>query len=144
MVTMSVLAVLVTVALPSLQGYVRSQRVRTVSFDLFAALTYARSEAIKRNTNVVIAPAGSDWKDGWTITVGGATLRSQDAVSGLTISPSPAAASITFTKDGRTTSGLVTFAVNVDPVNTNISARCISIDVSGLAKSRLGSSGGCT
>ncbi|HJW01959.1 MAG TPA: GspH/FimT family pseudopilin, partial [Azospira sp.] len=61
MVTLSVLAIVLVIAAPSFGNFVLSQRVKTASFDVVASLSFARSEAIKQNGNVTIAPTGGSW-----------------------------------------------------------------------------------
>ena len=85
-----VIGVLLSIAAPSFVTFTSSQKVKTASFDLYAAMVFARSEAIKRRVNVTVAPVSSDWKNGWTISTGavacagGTPLRTQDSLSGVT------------------------------------------------------------
>lgn len=71
----AVLGVLAGVAVPSFQAFGGSMRVSASSNELLADLLLARSEAIKRNTRVVVcksrdgqacATAGS-WQQGWIV-----------------------------------------------------------------------------
>src|SRR5579859_7733188 len=52
LVTLTVLAVLLTVAVRSYQSFVVTQRIKGASYDLMTALIFARSEATKRNASV--------------------------------------------------------------------------------------------
>jgi type IV fimbrial biogenesis protein FimT len=64
----AIVAILAAAAGPSFSALVAGQRARAASSDLLTALILARSEAIKRNTQVTLQPAsGSDWTSGWTI-----------------------------------------------------------------------------
>src|SRR5258708_25826780 len=74
-VTLTVLAILATVALPSYQNFVLTQRVRGASYDLMTSLVFARSEAIKRNASVSMTQAAGGWAQGWTVSAGALTLR---------------------------------------------------------------------
>src|SRR4051812_16603728 len=87
MVTVAVLVILLAVAIPSMSTFVSSQRVKTSSFDVYAALMYARSEAIKRRSNVSVVSATTDWSSGWTVQddATAAVLRSQDATKGVVV-----------------------------------------------------------
>lgn len=73
MVTLSVLAILAAVALPSFQDTIRLNRVSTESNELIAALNLARAEAIKtRSLAELCASAngtacGADWSQGWMV-----------------------------------------------------------------------------
>lgn len=148
MITVAVVGVLAAMALPSMNNYVRGQRVKTASFEMFATMSLARSEAIKRNGNVVITQETGGWQDGWIVTSGGDTLRSQGAFSGVAVSSDPAVTAVTYSRDGRitttpATSTTITFTVNGDPSSPDISPRCISVGVTGLPTSRLSTTGGC-
>jgi type IV fimbrial biogenesis protein FimT len=70
-VTIAVAAILVTVAVPNMRTFIQNGRITTQVNDLITDLNYARSEAIKRRTNVAIcqssngtACTGGNWKDG--------------------------------------------------------------------------------
>lgn len=79
MVTITVLAVLMSIGVPSLRDFLRNNRITTSVNDLVAATTVARSEAIKRRTNISVCPsnnataaapvcatgADADWAKGW-------------------------------------------------------------------------------
>ena len=65
LIVIVMIGVLLAIAAPSFVTFTASQRVKTASFDLYAALTFARSEAIKRRQAVTVAPAaGTDWATG--------------------------------------------------------------------------------
>src|SRR5258708_33378493 len=55
-VTISIAAILTTVAVPSFSGLIASQRAKTVASELFASLLKTRAEAIMRNANVTVSP----------------------------------------------------------------------------------------
>jgi type IV fimbrial biogenesis protein FimT len=67
MAVVAIIGVLGAAAAPSFSSLVANQRVRAASSELFASLNRARSEAIKRNTEVSLVPAGANWQDGWRI-----------------------------------------------------------------------------
>src|SRR5260370_42173565 len=79
---LTVLAILATVALPSYQNFVLTQRVRGASYDLMTSLVFARSEAIKRNASVSMTQAAGGWAQGWTVSAGAFTLHTQAACGG--------------------------------------------------------------
>ena len=54
---LAVIAMLAAIALPSLANVLASQRLRAAGTDLMSSLLLARSEAIKRNAQVEVAPA---------------------------------------------------------------------------------------
>lgn len=85
MVVVSVLAVIIGLAIPSLQDFVRRNTVSSLANEFNAGITQARSEAITRNTCVSICQSAStqnaisggvvscvntganDWLRGWVI-----------------------------------------------------------------------------
>jgi len=66
LVVIGIVGILAAIAVPSMSKMIQTQSVRSASYDLQADLTYARSEAISRATNVTITEAA-----------GGTTLRTQ-------------------------------------------------------------------
>ncbi|MDE2389063.1 MAG: GspH/FimT family pseudopilin [Betaproteobacteria bacterium] len=77
LVALSVLSILLAVGVPSFSQFSTSSRLNSYSNTLFSHLTLARSEAIKRNSRVVVCKssdglscAGSgDWNQGWVVFV---------------------------------------------------------------------------
>lgn len=69
MITLLVAAIVLTVGVPSFQDFIANQRARTVAQDLMAVLLYTRSEAVKRNVNILlsIAKDGNNNLGGWAI-----------------------------------------------------------------------------
>ena len=146
LIVVAIVGVFLSLAAPSFVTFTASQRVKTASFDLYAALTFARSEAIKRRKLVTVAPVSADWNQGWTVStdVGGTqtTLRSQDPLSAVRISS--ASASVVYRLDGRISSGS-TVGVLIRPATDDpaIQNRCIRVDLTGLPKSTSISSTTC-
>ena len=133
MVAMAVMAILITVAVPNFTSYILNQRVKTSAFELAAALSYARSEAIKLNTDIRLSRASADW-NGWTMVRvdNGAVLRVWERPGRLDISTAPAVTAINFQRDGRADS-LVTFTLCDADGSGQVSRRLIRIDPSGRA-----------
>lgn len=73
LITLVVAAILVTVAVPGFRGFIGGQELKNVSQNLYMDLTYARSEAIKRNDTVTLTSNGGNWGNGWLVTDGAAT-----------------------------------------------------------------------
>lgn len=142
MITLVVFSILTGLAVPSFRDFIRTQRLKTASFDLVAGLTYARSEAIKRNTNIDVA-ASTNWQSGWTIKLGTTTLQTFTVASGLSITTSPSVTTLSFRGDGRLTSADTAFTVDVSPHQATITPRCIYISLSGRASSKLQTGGSC-
>ena len=69
MVTISVLAILLTIAVPSFRTFVLNNRITGQANDMMTALNYARSEAIKRGLPVIMSSNSgtADWSAGWIV-----------------------------------------------------------------------------
>ncbi len=90
---LAIMLILSTLALPAFGQLIRQQRLRCTVNELFEALRLARSLAVTRNAQVVLAPLnGSDWRSGWAVAVGrdGASALDADAELILTHGPVPA------------------------------------------------------
>jgi type IV fimbrial biogenesis protein FimT len=139
MITLTVLGILVTFALPSLGDLVRDQRVKAATSDVYASFIYARSEAIKRNANVEVVPNGADWAAGWLVKdAGGNSLKAQDAIAGVSISGE--GGTITYRQDGRLSAAIATFVLS-SPDSSSVAARCLRIDPSGRPNIKVDANG---
>lgn len=74
MVTVAVMAIMAALAFPSFQGTLRSNRMATTSNELIAALSLARSEAIKNTRGAGVCASsvgtscdGASWAGGWMV-----------------------------------------------------------------------------
>lgn len=64
MIVLAVLAIIVTVAVPNMNSFLETNRLRGVTSQFFSDVQYARSESIKRNTNIsvsVTTDGGTAW-----------------------------------------------------------------------------------
>jgi type IV fimbrial biogenesis protein FimT len=132
-----IIGVLLAIAAPSFVTFTSAQKVKTASFDLYAAMMFARSEAIKRRANVTITPVSSNWKNGWTVTttIGGVdtTLRAQDSLSGVIFTTS--SPNVVYRLDGRLTVGsAVGVLIQPEIADASIQNRCVRVDPTGLPK----------
>lgn len=93
MVTIAVLAIAVSIAVPSFQGVIEESRVSTQTNTLISALNLARSEAVKRGNTVGLTAAGGDFAAGWCVHLepGGCVaanmIRSFGPVTGISFTP---------------------------------------------------------
>lgn len=128
LVTLTVLGVLMGVAVPSFRTFVAGQKVKTASHDLMTALVIARSEAIKRNANVTVAPytAGS-WVSGWTVKAAPSaiTVHQQQELTGVTITKGPA--DVVYQPNGRPTTGS-----NFEVAGPTSAIKCVKVDLTGI------------
>ncbi|HUY04347.1 MAG TPA: GspH/FimT family pseudopilin [Rhodocyclaceae bacterium] len=72
MVTLTVAAILMDIAIPSMQDLVASQRVRAAASELMSALSLARADAISNGRRVAVAPLDQSndvWSSGWRVIV---------------------------------------------------------------------------
>ena len=133
-----IMGVMLTIAVPSFVAFTSSQKVKTASFDLYAAMMFARSEAIKRRVNVTVTPVSSDWKNGWTISTGavncagGTALRTQDSLSGVIFTS--ASNCVEYRLDGRLTGPVVGVLIAPEIADSSIKNRCMRVDLTGLPK----------
>jgi len=99
MITLVVLAIMLTIAIPSFRTFISNNRLNTSADSLVNALNYTRSIALTNNGNVRICPfnaanstaCGNDWSTGWIVVTQPAVgaevlLKSQEnATAGPTI-----------------------------------------------------------
>lgn len=135
MITIAIAGILATIAVPSFSALIAEQRVKAVATDLVLALTQARSEAVKRNTNVTLAANGGDWDDGWQISAAGNILDNHGAVpSKISVNAalSGSGASVIYQSSGRlhpTLTGSVAFTIT--SAQNASGYRCVTTDLSG-------------
>ena len=133
MTTITVLVVLTMVALPAFREFVANQRVRNASYNLMAALTLARSQAITLNGPVSLQKTGTaGWDAGWTVTDGTNIYTSQEALSNLSITDSSSLTLVTYGRDGRAITTSTQFTVQPPSTMSGVKTRCVSIGLGGL------------
>lgn len=152
LVVVAIAGVLLVLALPSMQDVVVTNRMKTLSLDLYTSLTLARSEAVKRNTgNISMVAASGGWQNGWTVCVdsnangacnsGEPVLIQGEAVhSSLTLT-GPAGNIVTYNRDGRATTGTASFKITAGTNNTRSPMRCVDINASGRPNTRADTNG---
>jgi type IV fimbrial biogenesis protein FimT len=136
LVVLVILAILAAIAAPNMGTMVRTQRVKTASFDIFSGLVLARSEALKRNTTVTVTPVSGNWANGWTATdSNGNTVRKQ---SGFTTVSITGPATVVFTGSGRLSGGSSPQFSLTAPDVASENQRCVKVDLSGRPVSSQG------
>jgi type IV fimbrial biogenesis protein FimT len=132
LIVMSILAILLAVAAPGLRQISSALQLRATGYDLVADLMLARSEAIKRGTQINVSPAEPGWQAGWSITVNG----TNESVS---VREHPAGA-LTFS----VTTGTLGFDSTGRPSDTSFrfgmangyqGYRCVTLDTTGRPRS---------
>ena len=131
LIVITILVVLMGAGLPSFAEFVRNQRVKTASFDLFSSLVLARNEAITRNASVTMRSTAGSWANGWTVSYtdsGGNVIpiRTQEAIPNVTITGP--AGDVVYRGSGRLT-GAASFQLSSS--GSTVVTRCIRVDLSG-------------
>jgi len=101
MVTIAVLAILATMAVPNYQRFVAESRMSAQANDLLTALHLARSEAIKRNAQVSVSAIGGNWASGWRVVANGEVLREFAALKAGSTLNGGGVTTVTFLPNGQ-------------------------------------------
>lgn len=138
LVVVTIIGILGAFAAPSFNNMMVNERIKSASFDITASLTQARSEAIKQNGSVTIAPTSGTtaWAGGWTVTGPDAAVITTQGAYPSSITITGSATSIVYNRSGRA-SAAGTLEVASSTAST-VSPRCITIGLTGLPKSTVG------
>lgn len=146
MVVVGIVAVLAVIGLPSMRDLVLTNRMKTLSLDIYTSLALARSEAIKRNTgSVSMIATGGGWQNGWTVTCvdaggscggGNVVVIAADAVDPSITLTGPAGNTVTYNRDGRLASAAASFRITAGANNASVPMRCVEVNVSGRPNTR--------
>ena len=149
MVTLSVAAILMTIAVPNFQSLLANNRMAAQANDMIASLNMARSEAVKRAANVTVCASSNSttatptctggWAQGWIVRdAAGTPIRIQGALVGSSTfsGGTDVASSITFTSSGRTTipaaaTGVTTTLTLCPPSPATVQGRAIQVERTG-------------
>jgi len=77
MMTLAVAAILLSVAIPNFRSSIQNNRMVTQINELQTSLSLARSEAVKRSSNIAVCRSSNgtsctgNWEDGWIVFVDG-------------------------------------------------------------------------
>lgn len=147
LVTLAVLAIVMAFAVPSFQQLIANNRLSTEVNTLVSALQLARSEAVKRGTEVSVAATnGTSLVAGYCVTLGGADdpctddddnqIRVFGAVES-SVNTNPAVTEVVFNRMGELVNG-VAITVSVTPPS------CPPGKVDALRQIRVGAGGQVT
>ena len=130
MVTLTIGAILMLIAIPNFTAYKRNAELTTATNTLLAGINAARNEAMKRNLYAMVVPTnnGTDWTSGWVVFVD--ADRSQTHTSADTLVMSQNALMSYFTVSGNQTA--------------NASPPYIMFDASGYSKTKTNGFGALT
>ena len=134
MIVVAILAILAAFAAPAMNGMIRAQKVRTIAYDLFADLTFTRSEAISRGRNIMLlSNGGANWISGWTIrdlTTGEVVRQQGPRASGVNFTANQVG--IVFDRTGRLFGPTAIWSIApTDTDAPDIQKRCVRITPSG-------------
>lgn len=137
-VTLAILGIVLTIAIPNFQRMVVSNRMASQANDVITAMSLARSEAVKRAAQVTVC-ASSDgatctggWAQGWVVRdAGGNVLRVFRALNGNSTLVSSAGGSVVFTATGSTTLAANATLTLCPPAPATVQGRVIQIERSG-------------
>lgn len=70
MVTVAIMAILMTIGIPEFSQFIANQRVRVAISDIQGDLVFARADALNNQRRIVVLSAnGTNWNAGWRICV---------------------------------------------------------------------------
>ncbi len=130
-VVMVIVGLVIVFAAPSFSQFLAGQNAGRTTRDLYASLTLARSEAIKRNRRVTLDAIGGDWTAGWrTLDPADASkvLDAHDSIGDLAVT-GPAA--VQFSRSGRVVGSVAPVFEISSPRFTAMEHHCIYLDLSG-------------
>ena len=146
LVTIAVAAILLSIALPSFQGSLRSNRIATTSNELLTSLNLARSEAVRSAQGGGICASSNGtacsaaWNDGWMVWTdndGDGVFGDGDTVVRYSqhkpsVEVTGSSASISFDRRGRVNGGAAQ-SIGVVPEGVVTPVRCVRIGMTGQA-----------
>jgi type IV fimbrial biogenesis protein FimT len=129
MIVVVILAVFAAVARPAYTSLVAGMRIRAAGSDLFTTLLRARSEAVKRNVEILIEPVSSlGWEQGWRIQDPG-TGSALEQHGAITLTQISGPASVIYQTNGRIKAGTApSFEISSSASDKR---RCVALDLSG-------------
>lgn len=137
-VTLAILGIILTIAIPNFQSMLASNRMASQANDVITAMSLARSEAVKRAAQVTVcassdgATCGTNWAQGWVVRdAGGNVLRVFRGLNGNSTLVSSAGGSVVFTATGSTTLAANATLTLCPPAPAIVQGRVIQIERSG-------------
>jgi type IV fimbrial biogenesis protein FimT len=139
MTVVAMVAIVSAIAAPSFRSFIATMNAKSATFDLIADLATARSEAIKLNQTITLAPVSGSWANGWQITDGNGTVLRERPAPGYSLSVS--GADVTFGPNGRLAADTADSLVKWDIASSisGVTPRCVVITPTGAARSKSGS-----
>lgn len=134
-VVMALVAIVAAIGAPSFTAMIAKNRVRNAGSDLHLSLLRARSEALKRNSAVTVAPKAGGWKNGWTV-----TWVDPDTASTVTLYDHVQTASVAITgpanvvyqSSGRISASFSPVVINDERLPNVGERRCVAVQLNGM------------
>ncbi len=129
-VTISIVAIMAAIAIPSFNNMILNSRLASFSNDFVNSVALAKNTAVSQRATVQIAPIDGSWNNGWQVLSGGETLGTFDALNQLKLAEEPVA--INISSKG--------FLVNLEPwagikaCDKRDKCREITVSISGFTK----------
>jgi type IV fimbrial biogenesis protein FimT len=141
---LAIVAVISAIGVPSLVSFVQAGQMRAATFDLVNDLAFARSEAIKRNGDVVLEQVSAgQWTGGWRVRAGTAAdapiLRERSGVTAQ-LRWTAGVNSFVFGGNGRLQGVDGVTTISLCSPDGSVGGRAVQVQLSGLARSV---KGGC-
>jgi type IV fimbrial biogenesis protein FimT len=141
MITIVVLGILTTIAVPGFQNFVLNSRMSSTANDLVSTLNFARSEAVKQAGNITVCAStngstcsgSASWAGGWVVRSAAGAIRRQQALGGTTTTLT-GASSIIFSANGRMTTPTAMTKLTLSSGVSGIDGREIEVELSGRAR----------
>ncbi|MDA9919551.1 GspH/FimT family protein [Porticoccaceae bacterium] len=147
LVTISILALLLGIGLPSLVTFINNNQITTQANDLVYSFHMARSEAIKRGAQTRVAAVNGNWSNGWHIQAdtnndgdyldaADILLQWEPLTGGSSLAAvatnAPSNSVISFNSRGSVVPGNASFVLTLTPADCdNIASRIISVQPTG-------------
>lgn len=140
MVVVVIAAILAGAAAPSFSKAIASQRAKAAGTDVYLALMKARSEAIKRNAAVTLAPKSGGWQNGWQIVnpANPADILEDHGAAAMATITGPA--SVIYRPSGRLQAGSSVSVVVTVGTGASASSQCVAVELSGQPYTKPGTS----
>ena len=133
-ITMTLLAILASIAAPAYRELTANTRLRDTASALSLAMTQARSEAAKRGAAVSIVPNEGGWAKGWVIQDADENvLFSQGEINAVSFEKAPDA--VIYVQSGRV-QGNAEIEFSLKSAHVSEAERCVSTDAAGYPFTR--------
>lgn len=133
LVALAIFAVIASIAVPNFSRIIQENRVVTTANDYKIALSYARSEAVKRNEFVSLGPINNGWNNGWEVKTvrNNVAMRTWEAPAADVTVPDNSETP-TFNSQGRlSTTKFIPLDVSVTVGDIG---RCVRVEASGISR----------